>query len=373
MDVSQIVLGGDNNNLIKSSYLCGTFGSDTTTFVDNTFLPAMGLSTSGQPYLGSYYYNDHPNSPIPSKTLPYLNGTWEAFIANHYLDADWYAASTLSHSGYRTEVASDSVSSKSGTALKGLGTITGTKAAGKTSLVIGIYGYDSVKVRGGTVTVTLAGNTVYTKYLNGLNDANKGSVLALKSGMNYRVIALQNLPDSAATFTINMAGDSSWIDYIGYLKPVEKAVRPLYINNIGYGSCYNFFVIPKLYIDSANQMLQDAVAKFQSYPIFIQNTNNWLDSSININTSPVPFHLSSSGNDSIAKAYIANLIHLKTTPVNNAQWTSSNNNANYLSGNVGIGTTSPYPKCSRFVSDNFNCRFQRQPEWLPFGPGSHKG
>jgi len=334
------VLGGDLNTLVNQSYPFGTFGNDSTTFVDITGAAAWGLMTSGQPYSGSFYYNDNPNNPQLTKTKNYIYGTYKAFIANHYLDVDTFSVNSLGDANFRAAVASDSLGTKCTVGAIGLGAFSFTKPAGKTSLVIGTYGADSTRVRQGTITVSLAGNTIFSKYYNGLNDGNKGNSLVIKAGLNYEAIVLQNLPDSAATVTVTCSGDSTRFDYVGYLKPKEKAARPLYISNIGYGSAKPLFIIPLTYIDSANQMLQNAVNDFIDYPVYIQNTNNWLDSSIHVD-NPQDIHLSSSGNDSVAKAYIANLIPQSYATVNNAAWTANGTSANYLSGSVGIGESAP--------------------------------
>lgn len=338
VNTASSVLGADLNMLQATAYAFGTFGNDTTTFVDITGAAAWGLCTSGQPVGGTIYYNDHPNSPQLTKSKNYIYGTYHAFIANHYLDNDWFSVASLADANFRDAVASDSLYPKSSVGSIGLGAFTFTKPAGKTSLVIGTYGADSTRCRQGTITITLDGVTVYSRYFNGLNDGNKGNGLIIKAGLNYEAIVLQNLSSAAQTVIVTASGDSTRFDYIGYLKPKETAVRPLYISNIGYGSGTGLFVIPLTSIDTANQMLQNAVTDFIDYPVFIQNTNNWLDSSINVGT-PTVIHLTSSGNDSVAKAYIANIIPISYSPVNNAAWTQSGNNTSYFLGNVGIGTT----------------------------------
>lgn len=334
--VTSAINGGELNTLVSQAYPYGTMGGDTTTFTSIGNAQAFGYITSGAPYAGIYWC-DHPNSPQLTKTNAYVYDTWRAFIANHYLNNDWFAASTLTHTGFRTEVAGDSVNSKSGTALKGIGTLSFVKPAGKTSLVVLIYHADSTRVRVGTTSISVAGVTAYSKYGNGLNDANRGNAPVLKVGLNYAVAILKNLPDSAQNVVITCSGsDSSWIDYIGYLKPVQSATRPLFADNVGYGEYFGLgLAIPNIYVDSANLMQQKAFQEFIEYPVFIQNTNAWYDSTTCINGN---FHYTASAQDSVTKAWLSNLISQSYAPVNNAAWTTNGTTANYFGGKVGINT-----------------------------------
>lgn len=308
------VLGGDLNTLVQTSYAFGTFGNDTATFVDLSVSPAFGYTTAGQPLFGTFFYNDHPNSPEYTKTKNYNYGTWRAFIANHYLDNDWFSVSSLADANYRDGVASDSLGPKSSVGSRGLGAFQFTKPAGKTSIVIGTYGSDGTRVTQGTVTVALGATTYFSQSLNGQNDANRGNALVIKAGLNYYAIVLQNLPLEAATVTVTASVDSTYFDYIGYLKPKETAVRPLYISNIGYQQ-WTLVTIANSAIDTANWALQDAVNDFIDYPVYIQNTNNWASNPTTVNASG---HFTAAGNDSVANAYKRNLIPQGYAPTNNS-------------------------------------------------------
>jgi hypothetical protein len=290
----------------------GNHPYDSITFLNPTFGVLFNSIATGLPYAGAYYFGEPVRND--SKTFEYAKAAYRTFIANYYLDKDGYALSTLTHTGFRTEVALDSVGSKTGVALKGVGSITGTKPVGKTSLVFPIWNYDSVRIHGGTITVTLAGDTVYNRYMNGLNNCNKGLSDLLKRGLAYDVIVLQNLPDTAQSFTISVSGDSSWVDGVYYLISKNKATKPLYINNIPYGGAPTWFTWDRRVIDTTNLIIQDAVDEFhsQGYPVWIENTANWFDSTTSVQTST--FHYTSAGNDSVAGAYIRNLIPLKYVP-----------------------------------------------------------
>lgn len=338
------VNGADVTTLVWSAMPFGTFGTDTTIIVDCTVQNAM-FCTSGNPYSGVYYTNDHINDPVGGapKTKRYIYEGWKAFLSAIYLNNNWFAASTLTHTGFRTEVASDSVGSKSGSAIKGVGTISFTKPFGETTLVIKSRGADSIRQRLGTMTVTVGGVTVATRYFNGANDANRApGPVVIKVGLSYEDIILKGLPDSTATVNIVCTGtgtDSVWIDVIGYLKSPDKPTTNLYLNSAGYGELYNYWVISNVYTDTSNLMLQKAVEQFSEYPVFIQNRNAWYDSTLHNTTffgsTPAPFHLTQSASDSIFTAYSENLIASNYNELKNARWTTSGTDANFI-GNTTV-------------------------------------
>lgn len=325
-------LGNEINYLVSSNWInARSTGVDSIAFVDLAMIPILNSATSGLPYLGTYYFGEQ--TPNNTRTYSYIKGTYRAYIANYYLDADWFSVSSLADANFRDATAADSLVTKSTTGSIGLGSFSFTKPAGKTSIVIGTYGAIGTYVKQGRIAVSRGTDTLYARDFNGLNNGNFGAAsLIIKKGLNYEAIVLPDLPTASATYTVTVTGDSARFDYVGYLIPKEQAIRPLFINNIGYGSGYNSFVIPRTTIDTANQMLQDAVADFQDYQILIQNTNNWLDSTTNISISPVPFHLSASGNDSIAKAYEKTLISMGYAPTKPAASTGTV---------TSIATTSP--------------------------------
>lgn len=285
-----------------------SMGSDSIHFADIQWIPLLGQATTGNPF-GGFYYSDGLNE---TKTMNYIYGSFRAFMANYYLDGDWFSVASLLDANFRDAVASDSLGTKSTTGSIGLGAFQFTKPAGKTSIVIGTYGGDANRVNQGTITVTLDGTTIFTKDFDNINIANKANTLAIKAGLNYESIVLQDLPEAAATIVVTAANDSTRFDYVGYLLPKEQAVRPLYINNFGYqAQLTSTWTISNGAVDTANQMLQNAATDFLGYPIFIQNTNNWFTSTQNFLG-----HLTAAGNDSVTKAYTANLIPVAYKPVN---------------------------------------------------------
>jgi hypothetical protein len=281
-------------------------GVDSIFFCDIQWIPLLGQATTGNP-TGGFYYSDGLDE---TRTMNYIYGSFKSFMANYYLDSDWFSVSSLADANFRDAVAADSLFTKSTTGSIGLGAFQFTKPAGKTSLVIGTYGADGTRVNQGTITVTLDGNTIFTKNFDTLNIANKANTLAIKAGLNYEAIVLQNLPSASGTVVVTASGDSTRFDYVGYLIPKDEVKKPLYINNFGYqAQLTSTWTISNGAVDTANQMLQNAATDFLDYPVFIQNTNNWFTLTQNFLG-----HLTAAGNDSVAKGYTANLLQQSYAP-----------------------------------------------------------
>lgn len=338
------VNASDLSNLVQNSFPSGTMGQDTTTFVDAT-MPALMLSSSGMPYTG-LYTNDHPNDPVGAapKTKKYIYQGYKTFLTNAYLKNNWFAASSLTHTGFRTETVSDTVGSKSGSAIKGVGSVSWVKPAGETTLAAFARGADGVRILAGTMTIVVGGVTVFSQSLNDQNDANRNigvSAYALKVGLSYYTAVIKDLPDSAAVVTVTITGDSTWLDIFGYLKPPNGDVRHLYLNNSGYGAGQAQWNVHSVYADTLNLEMQRAVEDFKEYPVWIHNMNVWYDSLLHNTTYasggvPAPFHLSAAAGDSIYKAYSENLIRVTNKPIKSAEWTSNGNDAIFRTGTIDL-------------------------------------
>jgi hypothetical protein len=304
-------VGDDLSWWVKRNWTnANSTGTDSIMFNDIQWIPLLGAATTGNP-TGSTYYSDGYN---PTGTLNYIYGSFRSFFANYYRKRTGFSVASLADPNFRDATASDSLGTSSATGSIGLGSFQFDKPAGETGIFIGTYIADGVRKHQGTVTVTVGGVTRYSRNLDSLNAANKANTLSIAAGLTYEVIYIRDLPDSLATVVVTAIGDSTAFDYIDFPYSPEQAFKPLYINNFGYGAAGAFAAISDGFTDSANLKLQDAVNDFHGYPIFIQNTNNWYTPAIHNFLS----HLSAAGNDSIATAYIRNLIPVQTAPVYNA-------------------------------------------------------
>lgn len=330
------VVGDDLSWWVKRNWSnANSAGVDSIYFNDIQWIPLLGAATTGNPFSGTYY-SDGIN---PTGTLNYIYGGFRSFFANYYRKRTGFSVASLADANFRDAVAADSLGTSSATGSIGLGAFQFTKTAGETAIAIGTYIADGTRKNQGTVTVTVDGVTRYSRNLDSLNAANKANTLALKAGLTYEVILLRDLPSAAVTVVVTASGDSTAFDYVDYLYTPEQAVRPLYVNNFGYNADGSFATISDGFTDSANMKLQDAVNDFYGYPIFIQNTNNWYNSTIHDNAS----HLSAAGNDSIALAYKRNLIPVAAAPYYNApasgggSFTPPGNYGNIIMNRNGAG------------------------------------
>lgn len=282
--------------------------SDSIAFCDVAYVQLMGVSIGGSPS-GANYYADALDV---TKTMNYIRGSWRSWIANYYLDIDTFSVNSLGDANFRAATSADSLTTKTTTGAIGLGAFSFTKPAGKTSVVIGTYGADGTRTHQGTIVVTNNGTEVFRKNYDSLNVANRGRDYKIKVGLNYEVIVLKDLPSAASTIEVTALNDSTRFDYIGYLVPADSAQKPLYINNLGYGYGSPGLSTQRRYIDSANYEIQNAVSDFSDYPVFINNYNRTLDSTVDINASR---HLSSAGNDVVAEALLKNIVNIGYKPV----------------------------------------------------------
>lgn len=304
--------GNDYSQIIKASFnhLHGR-QRDSISFVDFTMAGLVPLSTTNWPYAGTFYYADN-SSPVP--IMNYIKGSYRSLLSNYYLDTDTFSVYSLSDANYRVATSTDSLGTKTANGVIGLGDFEFTKPAGKRSIVIGTYLADGTRLNQGTVTVDLDGTEIYRRNLDSLNSANYGNTRVLKAGLTYDVILLRDLPEEEATITVTALNDSTRFDYIGYLVEPEEAVKPIYLNNIGYGAGKGLWTSPRNWVDTANQMIQDAAMDFEGYPVFIVNYNRDLDSSIHVGSGVTAAHLSSAGNNLVAYIYTNNLIPVGYAP-----------------------------------------------------------